>query len=573
MWQIMVSLNKQNTTINHVDYMPKKQTVGQFLFDYLYKQGIDTAFGIPGDFVLPTFRYLEKSKIEIVTMTHEPSVGFAADCYARYKGLGLAVVTYCVGGLNMLNSIACAYAERSPVIVISGGPSEKDKNLDTMVHHKVKTFDTQRRIFEEVTCANTVLTDPKTAAAEIIRVVSEAKRQSLPVYIEVPFDVVDMPINTPATTKKIAEPQSDKAALAACIDEIAGLINKSKQPVIIAGVELHRFRLTDLAANLVKKFNIPIAATMLSKSVVGETNPLYIGVYSGAISEPACHKYVDKSDCVMLIGSFISDVLVGFDFAKLGRDKTIIISKERIQVGMHIYENLEFKDVLQGLEKAKIKPRGAFKNPNPVVLHKPLKKSEGASKITAESLFRILSTNLEENDTVVCDTGDALVGAISLRSSKRCRFFADAYYLSMGFAAPAAIGAMKANPKSKVFALIGDGAFQMTGLELSTAAKYGLAPVVIVINNDGYGTQRHILDGAFNNITMWNYTKITDFIGYGKSVKVTTKGQLDDALKEARKYKKLYFIEVVVPRDDCSDSLRRMGEALGRLRNKDKKKN
>ena len=137
----------------------------------------------------------------------------------------------------------------------------------------------------------------------------------------------------------------------------------------------------------------------------------------------------------------------------------------------------------------------------------------------------------------------------------------------MGFAAPAAIGAMKANPESKVFSIIGDGAFQMTGTELSTAAKYGLAPVVIVINNDGYGTQRHILDGEFNNINMWDYTKITELINYGKSVKVNTKGELDAALKEARDYKELYFIEVIVPRDNCSSSLRRMGEALGKLRN------
>jgi TPP-dependent 2-oxoacid decarboxylase len=550
----------------------KKQTVGEFLFDYLYDQGIKTAFGIPGDFVLPTFRYLAKSKIEIVTMTHEPSVGFAADCYARYTGLGLAVVTYCVGGLNMLNSVACAYAEKSPVVVVSGGPSPKDKHQDKMVHHKVRNFDTQRRIFEEVTCANTILSDPETAASEIVRIVEEVKRQSLPGYIEIPFDVVDMQITVPKGLLKKTEPQaSDPEALDACINEITQRINNSKRPVIIAGAELNRFRLTDIITNLVKEHNIPIAATLLGKSVVRETNPLYIGVYSGAISEPACLEYINNSDCVILVGAFISDILLGFYSAKLDRENTIILSKDKTQVGLHSYEYIEFADILKGLVTAPINHRTEFVNPNPVTLHKPLAKSESSHDIDVESLFRILSTHLQENDTVVCDTGDALIGAIGLRGSTRSRFFSDAYYLSMGFAAPACIGAMKANPESKVFAIIGDGAFQMTGVELSTAAKYGLAPVVIVINNDGYGTQRHILDGEFNNINMWDYTKITALINYGKSVKVNTKGELDEALKEARDFKELYFIEVIVPRDNCSSSLRRMGEALGKLRNSDKK--
>ena len=132
-------------------------TVGEFLFDYLYDKGVTHAFGLPGDFALPIFRWLDRSKIKLITMTHEPSVGFAADGYARVKGLGVACVTYCVGGLNMLNPVACAYAEKSRVLVISGGPGINDRRLDPLLHHKVRTFDTQRRIFEEVTCATAVL--------------------------------------------------------------------------------------------------------------------------------------------------------------------------------------------------------------------------------------------------------------------------------------------------------------------------------------------------------------------------------------------------------------------------------
>ena len=151
--------------------------LGAFLFDYLYDQGARHVFGIPGDFALPTFRWLEASKLTLLNMTHEPSVAFAADGYARVSGrLGVACVTYSVGGLNMLNGVACAYAEKSPLLVISGGPSPKDRGRNNLLHHKVRHFDTQLNIYKEVTCAQAVLTDPETAADEIARVVHTVLR-------------------------------------------------------------------------------------------------------------------------------------------------------------------------------------------------------------------------------------------------------------------------------------------------------------------------------------------------------------------------------------------------------------
>src|SRR5438094_9474225 len=143
--------------------------LGKFLFDYLYSKGVRHSFGVPGDFALPTFAWLEKSQIESITMTHEPGAGFAADAYSRINGVGLVTVTYCVGGLNVLNSIAGAFAEKSPVVVVSGAPGRKDREKDPLLHHKVKTFETQRRVYDEVTVALTVLLGEDKAAFEIVR--------------------------------------------------------------------------------------------------------------------------------------------------------------------------------------------------------------------------------------------------------------------------------------------------------------------------------------------------------------------------------------------------------------------
>src|SRR5205085_6303420 len=142
------------------------------------------------------FAWLEKSKIQNVTMTHEPGAGFAADAYARINGISLVCVTYCVGGLNVLNAIAGAYAEKSPVVVISGAPGRKDREKDPLLHHKVKTFETQRRVYDEVTVASTVLLDEERAAYEIVRCVEACLRHKRPVYIEVPHDMVDREIPT-----------------------------------------------------------------------------------------------------------------------------------------------------------------------------------------------------------------------------------------------------------------------------------------------------------------------------------------------------------------------------------------
>lgn len=541
------------------------QTVGQFLFDYLFDQGVTHAFGIPGDFALPTFRWLDRSKIKLITMTHEPSVGFAADGYARMKGLGVACVTYCVGGLNMLNAVACAYAEKSPLLVISGGPGVNDRRRDPMLHHKVRTFDTQRAIYQEVTCATAVLLDPDTAADEIIRVVEAIKVHCRPGYIEIPFDIVDLPCNPPRQHKKIPA-ETDPENLAAALTEATEFIARAHRPVIIADIELHRHGLTDLAVAIAEKFNIPIASTLLSKSLISENVPAYIGTYAGGISEPGCQKYVDNSDCVIIFGAMVSDVFLGFNTVTLNRKRCILANTEKIRIGLHGYDNVSLNDFMAGIVDAPISPKAKIANPNPAQEQKPLAPEEKEQPLDVETFFRLLSLMMPEGSTLVCDTGDALVGAIGIRTTKRSHFLSDAYYLSMGFAMPAAIGAMAAEPNARTIVLIGDGAFQMTGIELSTAAKEGMKPIIFIINNDGYGTQRHIIDGPFNNILPWHYTRITDLLGHGKSIRITTKGQLESTLKSTFAENELTVIELVVPRDNCSHSLRRMAEQLGRER-------
>src|ERR671919_2663242 len=256
------------------------QNVGRYLIQRLYDHGVHHIFGVPGDFVLGFYQELVLSnKLKVINTCDEQGAGFAADSYARIKGLGAVCVTYCVGGLKVVNATAQAFAEKSPLVVISGAPGINEHQKNPLLHHKVRDFDTQQKIFENVTVDSVLIDNPTTAAKKIDRVLSSAMRYKRPVYIELPRDKVSTPIlpyqeqyeDSAEYSKiiKIGEQEkrgggeTDSDSLQEALGEAMEMINSSKQPVIIAGVELHRFGLQHKLLQLVTKTNIPVVATVL----------------------------------------------------------------------------------------------------------------------------------------------------------------------------------------------------------------------------------------------------------------------------------------------------------------------
>jgi indolepyruvate decarboxylase len=229
--------------------MPSQQSIGNYLIQKLYDYGVRHVFGVAGDFVLGFDKLLEESELQFVTTCDEQGAGFAADAYARMHGLGVVCVTYCVGGLKVANTTAQAFAEKSPVVVISGAPGIKERIKNPLLHHKVKEFDTQYQVFQQLTIDAVVVDNPETAFQEIDRVLRSAWQYKRPVYIELPRDQVLLPGNAPL---QLATPsnQSDQEVLSEAITETVSLLNAARQPVILAGVELHRFGLqSELSAS------------------------------------------------------------------------------------------------------------------------------------------------------------------------------------------------------------------------------------------------------------------------------------------------------------------------------------
>src|SRR5947207_1766231 len=344
--------------------MKKPPTIGEYLIQRLYANGVRHVFGIPGDYVLGFYELLSRSKLKIVNTCDEQGAGFAADAYARVRGLGAVCVTYCVGGLKVANTTAEAFAEKSPVVVISGAPGMKEREKNPLLHHKVREFDTQKKVFEQLTIASTVLSDPQTAFQEIDRVLHAALRFKRPVYIELPRDLVFVPGIPHHKPPRIHE-RSDSKSLRAALAEAEEMINRARQPVILADVEVHRFGLQDEVLKLVQKTNIPVAATVLGKSVIGEQHPFYLGTYEGAMGRDDVRQYVESSDCLIMLGAFMTDINLGIYTARLDPGRCISATSEKLSIRYHTYEDVRFKDFIRGLLASHLRPRKLGKIPRP----------------------------------------------------------------------------------------------------------------------------------------------------------------------------------------------------------------
>lgn len=540
--------------------MTKKITLCEALCAALQERGVDHVFGIPGDYALGIFDAMNRSPIKVINTCDEQGAGFAADAYARVRGLGAACVTYGVGGLKLVNSTAQAYAERSPVVVISGAPGTAEVSSGALLHHRVRDFGSQLRIFEEVTVAQAVLDDPMSAFAEMHRVLNAAAATKRPVYIEIPRDCANRVIDTSAVlTTRSSTPDPD--TLAEAVDEALAMLNAAASPVILAGVEVHRFGVQDALLEFIERARIPFATTIMGKSVVAESAPGFVGVYAGSLSVDSVRHAVEDSDCVLNLGAMITDLNTGIFTANLNPSRVIMANAEMLTIRHHHYPGIDLASFVAALTQADLRvreplPPSTHANPTHFA-------AESGRAITVSRAFECLDAELTEDVVVIADPGDAMFGALDLTIQSRTEFFSCAYYASLGFAVPASIGVQMAEPQWRPLVLVGDGAFQMTGTEISTAARYGLTPIVIVLDNQGYGTERPMLDGPFNDVQPWAVSELTQVIGAGKGYSVDTESAFLAALRAALADREnLAIIHVHLAADDFSPALLRLTSNL-----------
>ncbi|MEQ1794722.1 MAG: thiamine pyrophosphate-binding protein [Nitrospira sp.] len=545
-------------------------TIGSAVLDRLHRLGVRHIFGIPGDYVLSLYQLIEASPITHIGTTREDCAGFAADAYARINGIGAVCVTYCVGGLNTVNAIACAYAERSPVVLLTGSPGLSERTRTPYMHHMVRDFSTQREVFERMTVAAVALDDPLTAEREMDRAFAALLRYRRPIYIEIPRDMVHMPLHSSGKPVCIEDEPSDPAALTEAIGEVRTMLASAHRPAILVGAEVGRFGLHDDLARLVERLNIPIASTLLGKSVIREDHPLYVGVYGGLIGRDEVQRFINESDCLLILGSILSDVEdVDAHSPLMTEGRTIHATADRIAIKHHRYEAIRFQDFVRGLGET---PLPTFPSRALPVQSLPIDSPLAADgPITLRGLFRHLDTILNDHTLVIADVGESLFAAADLHVHRRFEFLSPAYYTSMGFAIPAALGASCADPTLRPIVLVGDGAFQMTGTELSSCVRYGQAPIVIILNNHGYSTEREILEGPFNDIHEWQYERICDLVGGGVGSRVTTQQDFERRVAAAlADSTQVHVLNVLLNPSDRSPGMVRLARRLGKKLSTDK---
>lgn len=538
-------------------------SIGQYLIQRLQDYGIADVFGIPGDYVLSFYTMLEESSLNTIGCTREDCAGFAADAYARVRGMGALCVTYCVGGLSVCNSIAGAYAEKSPVVMITGSPGMRERIHNPLLHHMVRNFRTQYDVFEKLCVAGSELSDPLTAFREIDRVLAACQRYKRPVYLEIPRDMVHVcPEVSPSYEQHV--PQSDTRALAEAVEEAAKRIEGARRPVLLLGVEVHRFGLQDVVLRLAEQADIPMAATMLGKGVVAETHPLYMGLYEGALGREEVTRYVESSDCVVMLGTFMTDINLGIYTASLDIADCIYATSEELRIRHHHYHNVRLEDFLNSMAERGLST-SAGSGEAPTDWQKEKYQIKPDQKITISRLIDRLDQQLNDETIVVADIGDSLFASTELTTHSRTDFLSPAYYTSMGFSIPASLGAQVASPKSRVIAIVGDGAFQMTGMELSNIVKHKMPIVAIVLNNGGYGTERLLHPGEyeFNEIHSWNYHQLPQVLGGGTGYEIHTEADFDQALNTAwLDVSGPSILHVHLDPSDCSKALNRLGEMM-----------
>lgn len=547
--------------------MDQHYTVSQYLLQRLQEMGVKHVFGVPGDYTLDFLDNILKSPLEWVGTCNELNAGYAADGYARLNGVSAAVVTYGVGGLSIVNAVAGAYAEHVPMILINGAPPARRRESGALVHHLVAHYYLQLDIFKKITARAVMLTNPETAPQEIDSVIISCLTQKLPGYIELPADMVNAPCASPGILDWSGFQASDPVSLAGAVNAVAAMLDKAVNPVILAGVELFRYRLGAEALKLVERAEIPFATMVSSKSVLPELHPQFTGIYQGAWSKPAVRQQVEDSDCLLALGTWFTDLDTGMFSINLDAQRMISVSGGMVRAGSHSFDHIHLSDFIRELTLV-VNTRNYLIS-HPASVYQPIKEfvAQPEQTLTAVRLYECLDYFLDDRMILLSEPGDSFCASPEFHIEEAENYMVQAYYCSIGFCTPAALGVFKARPGKRPVVLSGDGAFQMTAQEVSTLIRQKCPAIIIIVNNDGYLVERKLHeDGPYNDIQMWNYARLPEAFGgdgFSTGIKVTTEEELLKAMRSAiADAGRLYFIEAFIPGRDCSSGLERLGNAI-----------
>ncbi|NHM32057.1 alpha-keto acid decarboxylase family protein [Neobacillus terrae] len=530
-----------------------KKTVGQYLFDCLKQDGITEIFGVPGDYNFTLLDTLNQiNGIQFINGRNELNSGYAADGYARVKGISALITTFGVGELSACNAIAGANSEHVPLIHIVGAPPDQDQKKHKLMHHTLMdgNFDVFRKVYEPISAYSAVLT-PENAMIEIPAAIRTAKEKRKPVYLSVADDIVSKPVifrEAPTLTS----PASNQKTLEAAAGHVRQLLQKASRPVILVDVKTIRFGLQPAVHRLAEAMNVPVATTMYGKGSFDENHLNYIGMYGGSFGSSEVQSTVENADCVIAVGLVWADTNTASFTAKLNPLVTIEIQPDMVKVAESEYPNVHAGDMLLAVEKIGYSGKSSAEK-----VCFPYDQITGMADepLKAADYYPSFQNMLKENDIVIAETGTFFYGFAQVRLPQNVTYITQGGWQSIGYATPSAYGASIAAPSRRVLLFTGDGSLQLTAQEISSMLYYGCKPIIFVLNNNGYTIEKYLNvktkteDQQYNQIPRWSYTKLAEAFGGNAFTRtVRTNGELDQAITQAEKEcaERLCLIEMIV---------------------------
>ncbi|MDZ4742534.1 MAG: thiamine pyrophosphate-binding protein [Verrucomicrobiota bacterium] len=551
---------------------PQTTTLGAYLATRLSQAGMKDFFGVPGDFNLVLLdELLKEPDLRMIGCCNELNAGYAADGYARVRGLSMVVVTYMVGGLSVMNATAGSYSDDLPVLVVSGGPNTNDAPAHHLLHHTIGEYELYQasKCFEPVVRKTFVIRHLDDATRMIDEAITLCLRDKKPVYLEIPCNIANAKV--PAPGPLVFPPSAvttDPASLQAAVDAAVSHLENTVKPVLIAGVKLASQEAMTSFAKLADALACAVAVMPNAKGLFPESHSGFIGTYWGEVSSPDCAEVVESSDCQIFAGPIFNDYTTTGWTTLINHKKSIQIGPDFVIVAGAPFHNVRLNDFLAALASRTPKKEASLQ------AYTRLHEAPPATTLAATDAplsLRELRHHVQDlingDSHLVIETGDSWFNGQKLILPDGAGYHFQMQYGSIGWATGATLGvAIGAGPAKRVVSLIGDGSFQLTAQEISTMIRYQTNPIIFLLNNRGYTIEVEIHDGPYNNIKNWNYAGLVDVFnageGNGLGLKAATSAELTTAIERAKKHDGLVLIECALDRDDCTKELLEWGSRV-----------
>ncbi len=531
-------------------------TVAQYVVNRLADLGIDRVFGVPGDYAFPFDDAIEAcDRLQWISCANELNAAYAADGYARVYGASILSTTYGVGELSAINGVMGSKSQRLPVFFIVGSPSTQIQRQGLVTHHTLGDgiYNNFQAISSAACCVSANLT-PDNVIDEMERVIREALDQSAPAYIIVPMDYALMPINGKpikgSSITGIKRSKSDPASLEAALTFVMGKINSAKNVVALPSNLVASYGLVDQLLEFLNQSNMAYATSPMAKGLIPESHPNYLGIYCGLTSAPeGLNTVIEDADLVLDIGGLIpEDINTGNWTNHLAAEKTIVLGDHFVKLGSTVFTGVSLEDILVGLTK---RTGRLEKLQAPKKLAKLPLVGSPADATNSANFYPRLQNMLRAGDILVAETGTCMMNMTPMLLPEGVGFQMQTLWGSIGWATPAAEGICMANKGGRTIVVTGDGSHQLTANEIGAMGRYGIKPIIFVLNNAIYGVEIVVseLGHKYDDLPNWNYSQLPAAMGCHDwfCTKVTTVAELDKAIEKINSFDGASYIEVMIP--------------------------